>query len=59
MQTTTIQTSRKLIEDAVQLIDRYRIKATKGIPITERELYDVEMLLHKSLDSLDATTARQ
>ncbi len=44
------------IKQADELLTQLRIKAANEIKITERELYDVQMLLCKAIDFLSTET---
>lgn len=52
-ETRTVLASESIeIKQADELLTQLRIKAANEIKITERELYDVQMLLCKAIDSL-------
>jgi hypothetical protein len=48
----------KLIHEAEEVLMQLRIKAGKEA-ITERQLYDVQMLLYKALDELNRTSKKK
>ena len=56
-ETRTVLASESIeIKQADELLTQLRIKAANEIKITERELYDVQMLLCKAIDFLSTET---